>query len=37
MKNRIIENINNPETLEKLYQQNKQDFLKSFSEKIVLE
>lgn len=32
MKNRIIENINNPETLEQLYQQNKQDFSKSFAE-----
>ncbi|GET27990.1 DUF4153 domain-containing protein [Prolixibacter sp. SD074] len=32
MKNKIIENINNPETLEQLYQQNKQDFSKSFAE-----
>ncbi|MDK2978836.1 MAG: hypothetical protein PWP52_1550 [Bacteroidales bacterium] len=32
MKNSIIKNITNPETLEKLYQQNKQDFSKSFAE-----
>lgn len=32
MKNRIIENINNPENLEQLYRQNKQDFSKSFAE-----
>jgi hypothetical protein len=32
MKQRIIENINNPEILEKLYRDNKQDFSKSFSE-----
>lgn len=32
MKNRIIENINNPENLEQLYDQNKQDFSKSFAE-----
>jgi hypothetical protein len=30
MKNKIRENINNPEILEHLYQQNKQDFLRSF-------
>lgn len=32
MKNRIIENINNPENLEQLYDQNIQDFSKSFAE-----
>jgi len=32
MQKRIIENINNPENLEKLYQENKQDFFKSFGE-----
>jgi len=32
MKDRVIENINNPETLEQLYQQNKQVFLSSFAE-----
>lgn len=32
MKNKLIENINSPETLEQLYQQNKQDFSKSFAE-----
>lgn len=32
MKNRITENINNPENLEKLYQDNKQDFSKAFAE-----
>lgn len=32
MKNRIIENINNPENLEQLYDQNKQGFSKSFAE-----
>lgn len=31
MKKNIIENINNPENLEKLYQENKQDFRKSFA------
>lgn len=31
MKLRIIENINNPEMLEKLYRENKNDFEKSFS------
>ncbi|MCF7823727.1 MAG: DUF4153 domain-containing protein [Candidatus Marinimicrobia bacterium] len=32
MKNKIKENINNPEVLEQLYQQNKQDYSKSFTE-----
>jgi hypothetical protein len=32
MKLQIIENINNPDELEKLYRQNKQDFSKSFAE-----
>ena len=32
MQKRIIENINNPENLEKLYLENKQDFCKSFGE-----
>jgi len=32
MKQRIIENINNPDNLEKLYRENKQDFSKSFAE-----
>ncbi|MGD0341743.1 MAG: hypothetical protein ABSA76_08565 [Bacteroidales bacterium] len=32
MKERIIENINNPEALEKLYRDNKQDFIKSFAD-----
>lgn len=32
MKHRIIENINNPDNLEKLYRENKQDFSKSFVE-----
>jgi len=32
MKQRIIENISNPDNLEKLYRENKQDFSKSFAE-----
>ena len=32
MKQRIIENISNPDYLEKLYRENKQDFSKSFAE-----
>ena len=32
MKQRIIENLNNPDNLEKLYRDNKQDFSKSFEE-----
>ena len=32
MKNRVMESIENPEMLEKLYRENKQDFSKSFSE-----
>jgi len=32
MRQRIIENINNPDGLEKLYRDNKQDFCKSFAE-----
>ena len=32
MKNRIIENLNNPGNLEKLYQDNKDDFRKLFTE-----
>ena len=32
MKQRIIENINNPNNLEKIYRENKLEFSKSFAE-----
>ena len=32
MKQQILENLNNPEILEKLYRDNKQDFSKAFDE-----
>jgi len=32
MKNHIIDNLNNPDDLERLYRENKQDFIKAFAE-----